>query len=143
MPHKHNVDRRHHIPKMKYQVTNWSEYEAGLRSRGSLMLWMTPEALVQWQAPRRTTPGGQPRYSALAIETTLMLGTAFQMKLRQTEGLAGSVIELMGLTIAIPDHTTLSRRAQNRAAISRSLLPDGALCVLVDSTGVKVFGAGQ
>jgi len=46
MPFKHNACRRHHIGKMKLKVTNWSEYEAGLRRRGSLTLWMTPEALV-------------------------------------------------------------------------------------------------
>ncbi|MGF6547314.1 hypothetical protein QFZ96_002385 [Paraburkholderia youngii] len=73
MPHKHNAARRHHIPKMAHRVTNWPEYEAGVRSRGSLPLWITPEALAQWQAARRTMPGGQPRYSDLAIETALML----------------------------------------------------------------------
>ena len=68
MPHKHNAARRHRICKMKFKVTNWREYEAGLRRRGSLTLWLTPEALAGWAAPRRTTRGGQPRYSDLAIE---------------------------------------------------------------------------
>ena len=27
---------RHHIPKMKFKVTNWAEYDAGLRRRVSL-----------------------------------------------------------------------------------------------------------
>jgi transposase len=128
---------------MAHHLTNWPEYEAGLRSRGSLTLWITPEALAQWQAARRTTPGGQSRYSDLAIETTLMLGSAFQVRLRQTEGLLGSVVQLMGLSVAIPDHTTLSRRAKQRPAITRAPLPDGPLDVLVDSTGLKVYGAGQ
>ena len=35
MPNKHNDARRHHIPKMKFKVTNWSTYEAGLRRRGA------------------------------------------------------------------------------------------------------------
>jgi hypothetical protein len=47
MPNKHNTDRRHHIPKMQHRITNWPEYEAGLRSRGSLTLWITPDALAQ------------------------------------------------------------------------------------------------
>src|SRR3954465_1758675 len=38
MPHKHNADRRHHIPKMAFKVQNWPAYEAGLRRRGSLTL---------------------------------------------------------------------------------------------------------
>ncbi|KUY69659.1 hypothetical protein WI25_17285 [Burkholderia cepacia] len=99
--------------------------------------------MAQRRAPRRTTRGGQPRYSDLAIEPTLMLSSAFQMRLRQTEGLMRSVIGLMGLPMEILDHTTLSRRAQQRPAISRAPLPDGPLHVLVDSTGVKVCGAGQ
>lgn len=44
MPHKHNAYRRHHIGKMKFKVKNWTEYEAGLGRRGSMTLWVTPEA---------------------------------------------------------------------------------------------------
>jgi hypothetical protein len=143
MPHKHNAGRRHHIPKKAHCVTNWPEYEAGLRSQGSPTLWITSEALTHWQALRRTTPGGQPRYSDLAIETTLMLGSALQMRLRQAEGLLGSVVQLMGLTLPVPGHTTLSRRAKQRPAVSRAQLPEGLLDVLIDSTGLQVYGAGQ
>jgi hypothetical protein len=74
MPFKHNSACRHPIEKMNFKVTNWPEYEAGLRRRGSLTLWLTPNALSGWQAPRRKTRGGQHRYSDLAIETTLTLG---------------------------------------------------------------------
>jgi len=69
MPHKHNAQKRHHIPKAKYTITNWPQYEAGLKQRGSLTLWITPEAVEQWKAAARTTPGGQARYSNLAIQT--------------------------------------------------------------------------
>ena len=83
MPFKHNASRRHHIKTMKFRVSNWREYEAGLRRRGSLTLWVTPEALSKWQAPRRKTRGGQHRYSDLAIETALTLGLVFGLRLRQ------------------------------------------------------------
>ena len=46
MPFKANQDRRHHIPKQKHRVTNWAEYDAGLRARGSLTVWFTPEAVA-------------------------------------------------------------------------------------------------
>ena len=67
------------------------------------------------------------------------------MRLRQTEGLMNSVFDLMGLDIPVPDHTTLSRRAQQWTPPARRdpPLPDGPLHVLVDSTGLKVYGAGQ
>jgi hypothetical protein len=90
MPFKHNACRRHRIGKMKFKVTNWREYETGLRRRGSLTLWVTPEALSSWQAPKRTTRGGQPRYSDLAIETALTLGLVFDLRLHQTEGFVTS-----------------------------------------------------
>ena len=64
MPHKHNASRRHHIGKMEFKVTNWAEYEAGLRRRGSLTLWITPEALAGWAAPRRKTRGGKPLFGS-------------------------------------------------------------------------------
>lgn len=147
MPHKHNAARRHHIRKMKFKVTNWPEYEAGLRRRGSLTLWITPEALAGWAAPRRKTRGGQPLYSDLAIETTLMLGMVFGLRLRQSEGLLSSVLDMMGLDLPVPDHTTLSRRARTWQPAGRSNdlqhVADGPIHVLVDSTGLKIYGAGR
>ena len=68
MPNKFNAERRHHIPKMKSTVTNWAVYEAGLRRRGSLTMWVTDEAIGGWGAARRSTPGGQATYSDGAIE---------------------------------------------------------------------------
>src|SRR3954451_212353 len=62
MPFKHNAARRHRIPKTRYRVQNWPAYEAGLKRRGDLTLWLDEAALARWQAPRRTTPGGQARY---------------------------------------------------------------------------------
>jgi hypothetical protein len=108
MPHKHNADRRRHIPKMSFKVLNWPAYEAGLRRRCSLTLWIEDGALEHWQTRGQ---GGQARYTDAAIQTNLMLGAAFKLRLRQTEGLMVSVITLMGLTISAPDHTTVSRRA--------------------------------
>jgi len=84
MPHKHNADRRHHIPKMSFRVRNWPAYEAGLRRRGSLTLWIEDAALECWQT---TGPDGQARYTDAAIQTSLMLRTAFKLALRQIEGL--------------------------------------------------------
>lgn len=84
MPYKHNADRRHRIGKVKFRVRNWPGYEADLRRRGSLTLWVTAEALAGWHAPRRKTRGGQRRYSDIAIEIALTLGCVFDMRLRQT-----------------------------------------------------------
>jgi len=142
MPNKHNAPRHHHISKVKFRVKNWAEYDAGLRRRGSLTLWVTPEVLDGWQAARRTTPGGQSVYSELAIETGMMLHLAFHLALRQTEGLMGSIFGLLGVPLTTPDHSTLSRRARKMESISRGcILPDGSVHLLIDSTGLKILGA--
>jgi hypothetical protein len=112
LPFKANQDRRHRIPKQRHRVTNWPAYEAGLRARGGLTVWFTAEAIDAWRAEPRTARGGQPRYSALAITTALTLRAVFRLALRQTEGLIGSILALLGLDLAVPDHTTLSRRAE-------------------------------
>jgi transposase len=143
MPFKNNEPRRHHIAKMQHRVTNWREYDAGLRARGSLTLWVTDEAIGCWRAPRRSSPGGQRTYSDTAIQTCLMLRAAFKMPLRQAEGLMASVVELLGRELNVPDHSTVSRRAAVLPRIKSHSLPPGPLHVLIDSTGLKVFGAGQ
>ena len=63
VPFKANADRRHHIPKKQDRVTNWSEYDAALRQRGSLTVWFTEEAIAAWRAEPPTARGGQPHYS--------------------------------------------------------------------------------
>ncbi|MGO4574139.1 IS5 family transposase [Microvirga sp. 2TAF3] len=147
MPFKHNAARRHRIGKMKFEVANWAEYEAGLRRRGSLTLWMTAKALSSWQAAKRTTGGGQPRYSDLAIEMALTVGLVFGLRLRQTEGLLISLLELMGLDLAVPDRTTLNRRARTwhspEGRQGRRILGEGPVHILIDSTGLQVYGAGR
>jgi hypothetical protein len=81
MPHKANAARRHHIARPKRRVTNWPAYDAALRQRGSLAVWFTEAAIARWRAAPRTTPGGQPSCSDLAITTALMLRAAFHLAL--------------------------------------------------------------
>jgi hypothetical protein len=142
VPFKANQDRRHHIPKQRHQVTNWPEYDAALRQRGSLTVWFTEAAIAAWGAERHTTPGGQPHYSALAITTALTLRTVFRLALRQTEGLIGSIIRLLGLDLAVPDHSTLSRRAETLPVV-RPASSSAPVHLLVDSTGLRLCGPGE
>src|SRR5246500_3442635 len=142
VPFKANADRRHHIPKQQDRVTNWSEYDAALRQRGSLTVWFSEEAITAWRAEPRTTRGGQPLYSAPAIATAVRVRPVARLALRQTEGLIGSVIHLLGLDLATPDHSTLSRRAET-LAVTRPPSSAEPVHLLVDSTGLKLSGAGE
>src|SRR4051812_36108622 len=142
LPFKLNQDRRHHIPKQTRKVMNWREYDASLRQRGSLTVWFSDEAIEGWRAALRTTPGGQPWYSPLAILTALTLRAVFRLALRQTEGLIGSILHLLGLALSVPDHTTLSRRAET-LEVPRPRSGTEPVHLLVDSTGLKLCGAGE
>ena len=123
-------------------MTNWAEYDAALRQRGSLTVWFTDAAIASWRAVPRTTPGGQPHYSALAILTALTLRAVFRLALRQTEGLIGSILRLLGLDLAVPDHTTLSRRGET-LQVPQPRSGTKPVHLLVDSTGLKLGGPGE
>ena len=143
MPFKAHAARRHRIPKQRHRVTNWAEYDEALRQRGSLTVWFTEEAIAAWQAEPRTTRGGQPHYSALAIRTALTLRAVFRLALRQTEGLIGSILQLLGLDLAVPDHSTLSRRAETLEVPKPCPGSRGPVHLLVDSTGLRLCGPGE
>ena len=118
----------------RYRIRNWPQYEAGLKRRGDLTLWLDQAAIAGRHASLRTTPGGQARYSNLAIELVLILRLVFRLGLRQAEGFASSVLRLLGLDLPVPDHTTLSRRGRTFANRRPQVVPHGPLHLLLDST---------
>jgi hypothetical protein len=143
MPYKFNATRRHKIPKARYRLTNWPEYDAALTRRGDLTVWFNEEAVAAWHAPATGERGGQPVYSSLAIETALALRLVFHQPLRQTEGLLRSIAEALQVDIAIPDDTTLSRRGSGVTILPSLVRRDEPLHLLVDSTGLKMYGEGE
>ncbi len=108
--------------KKAHRVRNWCEYEAGLRNRGSLTVWISliQGKLENWDAPRpkRRKPGRQRKYSNHAIETAVTLGQVFHLASRQSEGLLRSLFALLNLDHAVPDHTTISRRKAKLGKVS-------------------------
>jgi hypothetical protein len=67
----------------------------------------------------------------------------FHQPLRQTEGLLRSIAALLDIDIAIPDHTTLSRRGGGLTILPKSIGRDEPLHLLIDSTGLKIYGEGE
>ena len=115
MPYKANEPRRHKIPKARYKIENWTEYDTALRRRGSLTVWVTPEAIAAW-APAATGQRGRPqRYSDIAIETGLMLRLAFGRPWRQTEGMLASIMDLLGLELPVPKPVRASAATTRRS----------------------------
>ena len=109
-------------------------------------MWFTGEAIAAWAAEPRSTRGGQPRYSSLAILTALTLRAMFRLACRQAEGLIGSIVGLLSLSLQVPHHTTLSRRAATldvpRPGSGGSGVDPEPLHLLMDSTGLKLCGKG-
>ncbi|MBV9678754.1 MAG: transposase [Acidobacteriaceae bacterium] len=114
-----------------------------MQARGSLTVWVTPEAIAAWQAPPTGRRGRSPFYSNLAIQTGHLLRLAFGRPWRQTEGLLRSILTLLGVSLAVPDHTTFSRRSIGLSLVA--LLPptNGPVHVVLDSTGLKVVRLRQ
>ncbi len=143
MPFVHNAEHRHRIPKPRYRVTRWREYDAAPRRRVSLTVCFTHDAIAAWRAEPRTTSAGQPYHSALAITTAPTLRAVFHLALRQTEGLIGSVIGLLGLALTVPDRSTMCRRSKTLVLPLLRRSETGPLHLLVDDTGLRLGGAGE
>ena len=128
--------------KVRYRVRNWPAYNESLVKRGSLTLWISPDAVAAWQADLPPQRGGQFQYSDGAIQCLLVVRSVFRLTLRATEGFAQSVLPLLGLDLAVPDYTTLCKRAKS-LAVSLPRWATGPLHLVLDSTGLKVFGEGE
>ena len=127
---------------MSYRIRNWSEYNAGLKHRGSLTFWLDESALEQW-TQRSGGRGASTTYSDIAIATFETMKSVYGLAGRQTEGLLVSLFELMGIDMPVPDHSTVSRRKRT-LSIPLPVLPKStARHVVVDSTGIKVYGEGE
>ena len=127
-----------------YKITNWSKYNESLVQRGSVTFWFSEEMLRQWDHANAVPRRGHPFvYSDRAIECLLALRELFQLPYRQTEGLGRSLAELMKVEIGIPDYTSLAKRAAKLGISLDVRRHSGAIDIVVDSTGLKVFGEGE
>ena len=81
-------------------------------------------------------------YSAQAITTLLTLKEVFHLTHRAAEGFVRSIFALLALDLPVPDHTTLSRRAQT-LPVALPKKAKGALTIVADSTGLKIYGEGE
>jgi hypothetical protein len=136
------MSARQATPKSAYRIRNWKQYNDALVRRGSLTLWVEQETLRAWRYQGPSQRGAQFQFSDLAIECLLTLRAVYHLTLRATEGFARSLFGLMEVDLLVPDYTTLCRRA----ASVRITLPkraEGPLHLVLDSTGLKVYGEGE
>lgn len=127
-----------------YRVTNWKKYNEALVRRGDITLWFAEDVLAAWEHTNSEIKVGRPfTYSNTAIECLLAIRELFQLPYRQTEGLGRSLVKLIGVDVAIPDFTSLAKRAAKLNVCLEVVPTTGPIDIIVDSTGVKVLGAGE
>jgi hypothetical protein len=131
-------------PVFRYRIRNWRAYNRALINRGRLTVWFDEQAVAAWRNTKPAVGPGAPRvYTDLAIDCALVFKTVYHLSLRAAQGFLSSVMELMKLTLPVPDYSTVSRRQgalQVRLPVELGSSPRH---IVVDSTGLKVYGAGE
>ena len=129
---------------MSYRIRNWSEYNAGLKQRGSVAFWLSDDVINGWLAPNLTgRRGASPIYKDLAIATFETVKSVYGLAGRQAEGFIASLFNLMAVDLPVPNHSTVSRR-KGKLCVTLPVVPtSGSVHLVVDSTGVKVYGEGE
>jgi hypothetical protein len=129
-------------PKTLYRVKNWSEYDKALVQRGSITIWLSDNFEKSWRYAGEKQRGSQYEYSAQAITIMLTMKSVYHMPNRGTEGFVGSIFAMLGVTLPVPDHTTLSRRGKGLKVVLPKQV-SGHIDIVMDSTGLKVYGEGE
>lgn len=130
--------------KQQYRIRNWNQYNKALMNRGSITFWFDEDAIQAWLNFSRTGKRGKPRtYGSACIEVMLVLKAVYHLPQRSTYGLVCSLIELMDLDLPVPHPSILSRRAANLSIALPRQNKSEPLHVLVDATGLKVYGEGE
>lgn len=131
----------------KYRLTNWPEYNKALINRGFVTLWLDENTLAHWhfQGPRK--PGGFVRYSDQCVQAALAIKAVFQLAFRQTQGLIQSLLDCLKMPLKAPSYTQICRRQTRLTAFSAPAPPSDSapqpLHIVIDSTGLKVYGEGE
>jgi hypothetical protein len=132
------------VPRKPDGTIDWRRYNEALKERGNVTFWIEKEKLESWlEEPEIKTRGGQRVYSDTAIACVLTVRSVFHLALRQAERFCRSLLIEMKQNLPTPDYTTLSRRCSDLIVPCLRSLPKGALNIVVDSTGIKVYGEGE
>jgi hypothetical protein len=128
--------------KVSYKVTNWRDYNAALKQRGSLTVWLSEDLDENWLAsPIGDQKRGRPLiYSQTCINLILTLRHLFHLALRQVIGFVETLFTLLEKILPVPEFSRLSKRAaQSLSNLSLPSLNEPTYLV-IDSTDLKIFG---
>lgn len=137
-------DKKRKKKKQLYRIRNWKDYNKALCLRGSITFWFDEDAIQSWLNHTRSGKRGKPRtYGDACIYTMLVLKAVYHLPQRATYGLVCSLMQLMEMDLPVPHPTILSRRASSLDVALPRQKNNEPLHVLVDATGLKVYGEGE
>ncbi len=131
------------MSKVAYKIQNWSQYNRALINRGNITLWFNEDAIQSWFADTESRKGRPYFFSETCILLCLTLRARFNLPLRTTQGLIEGLFEQLGLALPVPSYTQLCRRSSNIKIPSKAKNIRRPINVVVDSTGLKVYGEGE
>jgi IS5 family transposase len=130
--------------KIAYRVKNWSEYNRSLINRGNITIWFSDDAIEGWKSSKRGEGRGRPEeFSDEAVECCLLLRSLYHLPLRAAQGFVEGMMSLLQLPLEAPHYTLLCKRAGKLSIDLKSLRTSKPLNVVIDSTGLKVYGEGE
>ena len=130
--------------KSQYRVKNWAKYNRALVNRGNLTVWISDEALENWNNPDPTAKRGRPFiYDDLAINCALTVRSLMKLPLRQTQGFLEGLFKMLHIKKSVPSYPTISRRSESCNVSLEKLNWSAPVNLLIDATGLKVFGEGE
>lgn len=125
----------------KYRTMNWKAYNAALKARGSLLIWLDPT--MNWHGQASGKRGRSPTFSDQSIQFCLSIKCLFSLPLRQAMSMTQSLLQLAGLDWSVSDYSTVSRRQKTLQVAIEVVPTTTGLHLLVDSTGIKMLGEGE
>lgn len=122
----------------------WKEYNKRLVQRGSVTFLIEKKTLDLIKNYKPKSTGGRPQeFPPTLIELLLLVKIQYSLTYRALEGFAKSIFERIKRWFKIPNYTTICKRAKEIAAKLPRLSSRRPTVVLVDASGIKVYGEGE
>ncbi len=150
MPNKYPNKKGWKLPKQRYKVSNWREYNDALRNRGDIEIWISEDVINSWYEADRIYDGtGAPKtFTDLAIIICHEVRQVFKLPLRQCQGFIDSLFKAKNIELRSPDYSCLSKRLSSLGIKSprykkTDFVDDDIEGIAIDSSGLKRFGRGE
>ena len=127
---------------------DWSAYNKSLVKRGDLFLWFDEETLSNWYSEPERYKRGRPYVdSDAAIQTLLSMLSireVFYWSYRSLAGFGQNLFSMLVIAEATaPNYSSICKRAKTLDVPINVYDHRQTLHLLIDSTGLKVFGEGE